>query len=74
MNDQIFNNRLCTGHSRITHNYLMDTGLEPFATPRPLCHQVAIRIKHLQMENNTLAAAQRALINLLFTLQSLYTH
>ena len=42
--DQVFVNRLCTVHTRITHNHLMDADMGPFAPPCHLCHQAAISV------------------------------
>jgi len=71
--DQVFVNRLCTGHTRVTHNHLMDADMGPFAQPCPCCHQVAISVKHLLLECNALAAARRTFLNPPFTLQRLLT-
>ena len=71
--DQVFVNRLCTGHTRVTRNHLMEADMGPFAQPCTCCHQVAISVKHLLLECNALAAARRAFLNPSFALQRLLT-
>lgn len=67
MRAQIFTPRICTGDSRMTHNHYMNADLGPFASPLPLCHQLAISVC------NELAGARLVLLNLPFTLQSSLT-
>ena len=53
--EEIIINRIRTGHSLITHSYLMDDAVLPVPPICPLCNDAILTIKHVLIDCNVLA-------------------